>query len=209
MGGIVSSRSTQYLLLGVYINCNSNHCPVATSTGIQLQLNKPPPPPGYHSTKPCFHCNSASTAVATPRMLWLQLLEHFDCNSGHIILIILSDELQLNNHPCFNTTSTSIATLWKSLQLQLNEHSGCNSTNASIATPSTLQMQLWTCNFYNFYQTNCNSTSTTIAKMASASIATPQSQQLQLRKHSSCNMIITSIATFQNFSSNSKHVNFL
>jgi hypothetical protein len=156
---------------------------------LQLQLSK-------HCA-----CNSTDALIATSRALQLQLWTYSSYNFIRRIATQQPPQFQHDKH--FNCNSL------KSLQLQLNEHSGCNSANASIATPSALQMQLWTCNFYNFYQTNCNSTSTTIAKMASASIATPQSQQLQLRKHSSCNMIITSIATFQNFSSNSKHVNFL
>jgi hypothetical protein len=48
---------TQYLQFGVYIDCNSNHCQVATKGLVQLQLNK-------H-----FNCKSSSTSIATQQTL--------------------------------------------------------------------------------------------------------------------------------------------
>jgi hypothetical protein len=109
--------------------------------------------------------------------------------------------LQLNKHHICNST--------KALQLQLKKHYGCNSANASIATSRALQLQLWTCIFYNLYQTNCNSTSTLVA--------TWQALQLQLFKnHFNCNSTRTPVGTPQSlqqlldhFGCNSEHVIFI
>jgi hypothetical protein len=79
--------------------------------------------------------------------------------------------------------------------LQLNKHSSCNTTNTSIATPRALQLQLWTCNFNNFYQMNCNSTRTLVATRQALQLQFFIALQLQLNKHTSCNTTISSIAT--------------
>jgi hypothetical protein len=116
-------------------------------------------------------------------------------------IVIQMQLLQLNKAPQLQ--------LDKALQLQLKRHYGSNSANASIATSRALQLQLWTCNFYNLYQTNCNSTSTLVA--------TRQALQLQLFKnHFNCNSTRTPVGTPQtlqqlldHFGCNSEHVIFI
>jgi hypothetical protein len=67
---IVSGGISQYLQLVVYIDCNSNHCQVATEGLVQLQLNK-------H-----FNCNSSSTSIATQQALRLQHGKQLNYNSS-------------------------------------------------------------------------------------------------------------------------------
>jgi hypothetical protein len=50
--------------------------------------------------------------------------------------------------------------------------------NTTIATPEAHQLQLWTYNFYNFFHTNCNSTTLQLQLDKSTSIATLQLQPL-------------------------------
>jgi hypothetical protein len=221
------------LQLEVYIDCNSNHCPIATKGVVQFQAeafgicnsectsiasrttdvaeaacevaslqhtHTPPPAAAWEAAglRPYASADNSYNAYVS------SIVGFFSTKPGPQFatrIVIQMQLLQLNKAPQLQ--------LDKALQLQLRRHYGSNSANASIATSRALQLQLWTCNFYNLYQTNCNSTSTLVA--------TRQALQLQLFKnHFNCNSTRTPVGTPQtlqqlldHFGCNSEHVIFI
>jgi hypothetical protein len=67
--------------------------------------------------------------------------------------------------------------------------------SASIATSQAFRLQLSTCNQYNFYQKNYNSTSTPVATRQALKMQLFRALKLQLKKLSSSDYYNKTIAT--------------